>query len=86
MVVALLLAGLTAGWAAEWRDETTLIVEVSSAEHEVEEGYFALGKEATVMARPGSDLHRFLSRQRGRTVKIVLTPDAVRELSRLNRD
>lgn len=86
MVVAALLAGLGAGWAADRGEETTLIVEVSSAEHEVEEGYFALGKEATVMARPGSDLHRFLSRQRGRTVKIVLTPDATRELSRLNRD
>lgn len=86
VAAAMLLAGVGAGWAGERRDETTLTVQVSSAEHEVEEGYFALGKEATVMARPGSDLHRFLSRQRGRTVKIVLTENATRELSRLRRD
>lgn len=86
MVVALLLAGLTAGWASDGPEETTLTVEVTSADHEIEEGYFALGKEGTVMARPGSDLHRFLSRQRGRTVRIVLTPEVSRDLSRLHRD
>ena len=86
VAAAMLLVGFGAGWASESRDETTLTVQVSSAEHEVEDGYFALGKEATVMARPGSDLHRFLTRQRGRTVKIVLTEDATRELSRLHRD
>lgn len=84
MVVALMLAGLGIGWAAD-RDETTLKVEVSSAEHEVEEGYFALGENATVMAKPGSELHRFLSRNRGRTIRIVLTQDTTRELSRLQR-
>lgn len=86
MVVALVLAGLSAGLAADRFEETTLTVAVSSAEHEVDEGYFALGEEATVIARPGSDLHRFLARHRGRTVKIVLTPEAPRELSRLHRD
>jgi hypothetical protein len=86
MVVALVLVGLSVGWAADRRDETILTVEVSSAEHEVEEGYFALGKNATVMAKPGSELHRFLTRHRGRTVRIVLTQEDGRELSRLQRD
>ena len=85
MVVALLLVGLSVGWAADRRDETVLTVEVSSAEHEVEEGYFSLGVNATLMAKPGSDLHRFLSRHRGRTVRIVISEDA-RELSRLSRE
>ena len=37
------------------------------------------------MARPGSDLFRFLSRQRGQTVRIVLTRSDARTLSRLQR-
>jgi hypothetical protein len=84
LAVALLLVGLGAGWASD-RDETIVTVEVSSADHEVQEGYFALGDSATVMVKPGSDLHRFLTRQRGHTVKIVLTKADTRELSRLNR-
>jgi hypothetical protein len=86
MVVALVLVGLSIGWAADRRDETVLTVEVSSVEHEIEEGYFALGENATVMAKPGSDLHRFLTRHRGRTVRIVLSQEDNRELSRLRRD
>ena len=50
-----------------------MTVQVSSADHEVQEGYFALGEQATVIVKPGSDLYGFLSRQRGRKVKIVLT-------------
>lgn len=84
MSVAMLLVGLSIGRASD-RDETTVTVAVSSADHEVQEGYFALGDSATVMAKPGSDLHRFLTRQRGKTVKIVLTQADTRELSRLSR-
>jgi hypothetical protein len=84
MMLALLLLGMSVGRAND-RDETIVTVQVSSADHEVEEGYFALGDSATVMAKPGSDLHRFLTRQRGRKVKIILTEEENRELSRLNR-
>ena len=64
-----------------------LTVQVSSADHEIQEGYFTLGDSTTVMVKPGSDLYKFLARQRGRKVKIVLseaggagalTPRAVR--------
>jgi hypothetical protein len=58
---------------------------VSSADHEIIEGYFTLGDNVTVMVKPGSDLHRFLTRQRGRKVKITLTDATVPELSRLDR-
>lgn len=84
LAVALLLVGLSIGRASD-SDETTVTVAVSSADHEVEEGYFALGETATVMAKPGTDLHRFLVRHRGRKVKIVLTEADGRELSRLQR-
>lgn len=84
MVVALLLLGLSIGRASD-KDETVVTVQVSSADHEVQEGYFALGEQATVMVKPGSDLYQFLSRQRGRKVKIVLTEAASAELSKIER-
>ena len=64
MVVALLLLGFSIGRASD-KDETVVTVQVNSADHEVQEGYFALGEQATVMVKPGSDLYQFLSRQRG---------------------
>jgi hypothetical protein len=67
------------------RDEAIITVQVSSADHEVQEGYFTLGENATVMVKPGSDLYKFLTRQRGRKVKITMTEAAGAELSRLER-
>ena len=82
--LALLLLGFTAGRAFD-RDETSLTVQVSSADHEQEEGYFSLGPNATVLAKPGSDLYRFLSRQRGHKIKIRFEESGTPELSRLER-
>src|SRR5688500_3718687 len=67
-----LVLGLCIGRAAD-RDETTLTAQISSAEHEKEEGYFSLGPDATVVAKPGSELQRFLARQNGKKVRITLT-------------
>ena len=83
MVFAALLLGLSVGRAAD-RDETSLTAQISSAEHETEEGYFSLGSDATVVAKPGTELQRFLARQNGKKVRvtaIVVGP----ELSRLER-
>jgi len=84
LILALLLAGFRVGRAYD-RDETVLTVQVSSADHEMEEGYFSLGDSATVLVKPGSDLYRFLARQRGRKVKIQLQESSGPELSRLER-
>ena len=84
ITLALLLTALAVGQASD-RDETVVTVQVSSADHEVQEGYFALGEQATVMVKPGSDLYRFLSRQRGRKVKIVLTEASAPELAKIER-
>jgi hypothetical protein len=81
---ALLVAGLGSGSASN-QQETVLTVQVSSADHEVEEGYFSLGDEATVLAKPGTELFRFLSSHRGRTVKIRLVEERGRQLSTLHR-
>lgn len=84
MVVAALLLGMSIGRAAD-NNETSMTVQVSSAEHETDEGYFSLGKDATVMAKPGSALHQFLARQNGRQVRVTLTLVDGRQLSRLER-
>ena len=81
---ALLFVGYGVGRAAD-RDEATVTVQVTSADHEAEEGYFSLGEGTTVIVKPGSELYRFLSRQRGRKVKLVLTESSAPELSRLER-
>jgi hypothetical protein len=84
ITVAIIFIGLVVGRASE-RDETTVTVQVSSADHELQEGYFTLGDGMTVMVKPGSDVHRFLTRHRGRKIKISLTDASVPELSRLAR-
>jgi len=84
LAVALLLVGAGIGRAFS-PDETVLTVQVSSADHELEEGYFALGEQGTVMVKPGTDLFRFLSRHRGDSIKIVLTKNHARELSKIER-
>jgi hypothetical protein len=84
LVLALLLAFMSIDRASD-RDEAVLTVQVNSADHEVEEGYFSLGSDATLMVKPGSDLHRFLARQRGHKVKLLLIEEGSRELSRLDR-
>jgi hypothetical protein len=84
MVVAAVLLGMSIGRAAD-KDETTLTVQVSSAEHETEEGYFSLGADTTVLAKPGTDLQRFLARQKGRRIRITLTLVGGEQLSRLER-
>ena len=80
----LFLVASTLGWAYNL-DETVLTVQVSSADHELQEGYFTLGEDVTVMVKPGSELYRFLNRQRGNKVKIVLTESTTRELSHIRR-
>jgi hypothetical protein len=84
LTLALLLAGISIGRAYD-RDETALTVRVTSADHELAEGYFSLGESATLMVKPGSDLYRFLARQRGHRIKVVLQESAAPELSRLER-
>lgn len=84
MVVAALLLGMSIGRASDG-DEATFTVKVTSADHETDEGYFSLGKDATVLAKPGTDLHRFLARQNGRDVRVTLTLVDGRQLSKLER-
>src|SRR3954451_9452422 len=82
LVLAALLVGLSIGRASD-RDETVVTAQVSSAERETEEVYFSIGPDATVLAKPGTDLYRFLARQNGHKVRITLTLVGGQNLSRL---
>jgi hypothetical protein len=84
MAFAALLLGMSIGRAAD-RDETTFTAQVSSADHETDEGYFSLGTDATVLAKPGTELQRFLARQNGRKVRITLTLVGAEQLQKLER-
>ena len=84
LMVAMLFAGLALGRAAD-RDETVITAQVSSADHETDEGYFSLGPETTVIAKPGGELFQFLSRQKGHRVRVTVTVLDDRQLSRLGR-
>ena len=84
LMAALVLIGVGLGRASD-TDETIVTARVTSADHELAEGYFSLGASGTLMVKPGSDLYRFLCRQRGHKVKIVFTEAGGSELSRLDR-
>ena len=84
IVIAALSAKLVVGQTDD-RAELTITVQVSSAEHELQEGYFSLGDSATVMAKPGTDLFKFLSRHRGNKIRIRFSEAARPDLSRLER-
>jgi hypothetical protein len=84
LTLALVLVGFSIG-RASGRDEAVVTVKVTSADHEVQEGYFSLGDNVTVMVKPGTDLYAFLARQRGHKVKIQLSEAGGPELSRLER-
>jgi hypothetical protein len=83
LALTLLVQGYLA--SANERDETVLTVVVSSAEHETQEGYFTLGDAATVIAKPGSELYKFLARHRGKKIRISLTEAGRPGLSTLER-
>jgi hypothetical protein len=72
-LLALILLGLSFTTKAEQANIVSGVV--SAADHEVEEGYFALGSDITVVAKPGSALHQWLSANRNQRVTITVERD-----------
>lgn len=68
LVLLLLGASLIA------HDPAAVAGQLSATEQEAEEGYFALGPDATIVARPGSELHRWLRNHTGQQIKLSLEP------------
>jgi hypothetical protein len=82
--VALLFAAFIVGRASE-PEEAAITVQVTSADHEVNEGYFSLGDSATLMVKPGTDFYRFLVNRRGRQIRVTLTEAGRAEPLRIDR-
>jgi hypothetical protein len=62
-MLAMLGRGLSASGA-------TMTGYLSAAAHEVEEGYFSVGPDSYLIVKPGSDMHRWLSQNLGKTVTL----------------
>jgi hypothetical protein len=72
LLLALLLVGAGVATGYAMADETVVIAEITAADHEVEEGYFALGQKATLIAQPGTKLHGWLANHRGQRVRVLI--------------
>jgi hypothetical protein len=73
LLLALTMMGLT--WTASAQQGTVLTGLLSATDVEMEEGYFALGQELMVVAKPGSPFHKWLSAHKDQ--RVVLTLDTV---------
>ncbi len=78
--VAAAVFGAFGGAVAAGLDETAVVAHLTAADHEVDEGYFSLGDRATVVVRPGSELHSWLAAHRGQRVRLMIgvTRDGLR--------
>lgn len=84
-VVGILLLGFLVGKVqSQVADQITIRIVVSSADHEVSEGYFSLGDDTTLITKPGTDLYRFLVRNKSRKVIVtfVEAPTGPEKISR----
>ena len=72
-IVALLLAALLFALGQAY-DGTEFQGELRATDQEAEEGYFAVGSETMVVAKPGSALHRWLRGHVGQ--RVVVTPQS----------
>ncbi|MBI3262778.1 MAG: hypothetical protein HYZ58_06465 [Acidobacteria bacterium] len=71
--VLVLALGFSLGVCAEtgW----TLTAPLSATDQEADEGYFALGQDTMVVAKPGSQLHVWLRSHLGQRLKLTIAPD-----------
>jgi len=71
--VLLMLLGFSLGVYAEagW----SMTAPLGATEQEADEGYFALGQDTMVVAKPGSQLHIWLRDHLGQHLKLTLAPD-----------
>lgn len=64
LVVALLGLGLQAS------DSIDATGQISASEPDTEEGYFAVGQNVMLIAKPGTDLHKWMAGHIGQNVRI----------------
>lgn len=72
IVFGLVLLGLSLATAYEG---TEVSGQLSATDQEVEEGYFALGRDTMLVAKPGSGLHLWLRSHLGERLTLTIAPD-----------
>jgi hypothetical protein len=72
ILLALFLVSVGVATGYTMADETVVVGEITAADHEAEEGYFALGQKATLIAQPGTKLHGWLANHRGQRVRVLI--------------
>jgi len=73
MVLVALVVGIVAGGAA-MASQASIAVQgqVSATEQESDEGYFAVGGDTMVVAKPESALHHWLRTHNGQQVRVTI--------------
>ena len=74
----ILLAILVMTFAVRANGGIELRGHLSANDTEMQEGYFAVAQDTVLMVRPGSELHLWLKRHEGQTVRILVEPAATR--------
>lgn len=76
LIVIALIVGIVAGGAAVASQASIAVQgQVSATEQESDEGYFAVGNDTMIVAKPQSTLHRWLRAQNGRQVRVTIELD-----------
>jgi hypothetical protein len=75
-LVALIVVAAGYSRVAGAPEEASATGVVTSADHEMEEGYFTLGENVTVVAKPGTPLYDWLKGRKGKKVTVTLHESA----------
>jgi hypothetical protein len=75
IVMALVVGALLGGVAVAHQASIAVQGRVSATEQESDEGYFAVGSETMVVAKPQSALHQWLRAHNGQQVRVTIELD-----------
>jgi hypothetical protein len=75
ILLALTVGILTGGVAAARQGSIAVHGKVSATEQESDEGYFAVGSETMIVAKPQSPLHQWLRGQNNSQVRVTIEVD-----------
>jgi hypothetical protein len=76
MILMALVVGALAGGVAVARQASIMVQgQVSATEQESDEGYFAVGSDTMIVAKPQSKLHQWLRVHNGQQVRVTIEVD-----------
>ena len=72
MLIALVVGIVAGGAAVASQASITVQGQVSATEQESDEGYFAVGSDTMIVAKPRSALHRWLQAHNSQQVRVTI--------------